>query len=111
MKEKSCPNISQHTPQPEGYNEWHAWAHEMGKTHKQIRCNGCHLLQIWIPKNPELPTYQLTQEQVDRLEYLVGDLYQAFGDSDHESLRGLNDLVQDIQLASNAEALHNAAMK
>lgn len=40
-----------HTPQPEGYIQWHAWAKEMSKTHKQRRCVGCGLYQIWEPKS------------------------------------------------------------
>ncbi len=46
----TCPSAAEHTPQPPGYTEWHEWAEEMGKTHKQQRCAGCHLLNIWAPK-------------------------------------------------------------
>lgn len=42
---------SHHTPnQPEGYLQWHSWAARMSKTHRQIRCEGCGLFQIWVPK-------------------------------------------------------------
>lgn len=47
-----CTNEADHTPgQPAGYLAWHEWAEEMSKTHKQKRCPGCRLLQIWVPKN------------------------------------------------------------
>lgn len=42
-----CPN---HTIQPEGYLNWHSWAEEMSKTHKQIKCPGCGKYAIWIKK-------------------------------------------------------------
>lgn len=45
-----CPHIEDHTPQPEGYIQWHAWAEMMNKTHKQRRCAGCGLYAIWEPK-------------------------------------------------------------
>lgn len=48
--EKNCPNRSKHTPCPEDYMGWHEWAEEKGKTHRQIRCNGCNLFTIWVPK-------------------------------------------------------------
>lgn len=39
-----------HTPCPEGYIQWHAWAREKAKTHKQVRCEECGRYQIWVPK-------------------------------------------------------------
>lgn len=42
--------ICQHTPAPESYTHWHAWAEKMTKTHKQVRCQHCGLLAIWVPK-------------------------------------------------------------
>lgn len=39
-----------HTPRPAGYLNWHAWAEEMSKTHKQRKCKGCGLYKIWDPK-------------------------------------------------------------
>lgn len=39
-----------HTPEPEGYLQWHAWAEEKSKTHKQIKCAECGLYAIWIKK-------------------------------------------------------------
>jgi hypothetical protein len=45
-----CSNFEDHTIQPKGYIEWHAWAKEMGKTHKQRRCTACGLYAIWEPK-------------------------------------------------------------
>ncbi len=39
-----------HTPSPEGYIQWHAWAEKKSKTHRQIRCPVCGLWAIWVPK-------------------------------------------------------------
>jgi hypothetical protein len=46
----TCPNAKRHTKQPAGYVAWFEWAEKKGKTHRQIRCHGCNLLKIWIPK-------------------------------------------------------------
>ena len=52
--EPPCPQADQHTPgQPTGYQAWHTWAKEMAKTHRQKRCPGCGLYQIWIPKEAD----------------------------------------------------------
>jgi hypothetical protein len=45
-----CPNRDQHPPGPDGYVAWFAWAEEMAKTHKQVRCKGCGRWAIWVPK-------------------------------------------------------------
>lgn len=45
-----CPNAGEHTVQPEGYVHWHLWAKEMARTHKQLKCPGCGLFEIWEPK-------------------------------------------------------------
>ena len=37
-----------HPPCPEGYLQWHFWAEEMRKMHKQLRCEGCGLYSIWV---------------------------------------------------------------
>lgn len=42
----------QHTPAPSGYIQWHAWAHGMGKTHRQVKCPNCGKWAIWLPKRP-----------------------------------------------------------
>lgn len=42
--------VCKHTLQPEGYLQWHSWAHEMAKTHRQHRCPVCNRWQIWVPK-------------------------------------------------------------
>jgi hypothetical protein len=51
-REILCPYFHDHMPAPEGYIEWHGWAKKMGKTHKQVRCSGCGLFVIWIPRKP-----------------------------------------------------------
>ena len=35
---------------PDGYIQWHEWAKNKGKTHKQIKCQECGLYKIWIKK-------------------------------------------------------------
>lgn len=45
-----CSNRDKHTEGPEAYQGWHMWAMNKAKTHNQIRCNGCGLFAVWIPK-------------------------------------------------------------
>ena len=61
-----CPEVDRHTPQPTGYGQWHAWARQMAKTHKQFRCPGCGLFQIWIPRT----RIEVAKELGKRLENL-----------------------------------------
>lgn len=49
--DQTCPNRANHTPCPEGYIQWHAWAEKMGKTHYQVTCHGCGRYAIWVPKS------------------------------------------------------------
>jgi len=53
--EIECPSFHDHTPAPEGYLDWHAWAERMSKTHRQIRCTGCGRFAIWIEKKASNP--------------------------------------------------------
>ena len=39
-----------HTPSPGGYVAWHAWATEMSKTHRQVKCPHCGRWEVWEPK-------------------------------------------------------------
>jgi hypothetical protein len=43
-----------HTPSPQGFLDWHAWAAEKNKTHRQRRCPVCGLWAIWVPKDAEV---------------------------------------------------------
>lgn len=45
-----CADHANHTPSPDGYIEWHHWAKEMSKTHRQVKCPTCGLYAIWVPK-------------------------------------------------------------
>lgn len=45
-----CPNFIDHAAEPSGYLQWHAWARKMQRTHRQVRCSGCGLFKIWIPR-------------------------------------------------------------
>lgn len=51
MADVQCINKSNHTECPEGYLAWHNWAQKISKTHKQIKCQACGFLTIWIKKN------------------------------------------------------------
>jgi len=42
--------LSSHTPCPEGYLAWHEWAEKKAKTHRQVKCKGCGLYALWVPK-------------------------------------------------------------
>jgi hypothetical protein len=50
---KTCPRADEHTKCPGGYLAWHEWAEQMTKTHRQIRCPGCGLYEVWIPKGDD----------------------------------------------------------
>jgi hypothetical protein len=45
-----CPKAAAHTPCPSGYLAWDRWAEQKAKTHRQIKCEGCGLYAIWVPK-------------------------------------------------------------
>lgn len=52
-KQKDDPEplrCADHTPCPDGYLDWHAWAEEKAKTHRSKRCSECRLFKIWVPK-------------------------------------------------------------
>lgn len=49
-REALCPHFEDHTPQPEGYIQWYAWAEMMVKTHRQSKCAGCGRYAIWTLK-------------------------------------------------------------
>jgi len=34
--------------------QWHEWAREMGRTHRQIKCTRCGFYVIWEPRSPRL---------------------------------------------------------
>jgi hypothetical protein len=50
MRLEDCPQKSKHTKAPTNYLGWHEWADNKSKTHRQIRCPGCNLFAIWVPK-------------------------------------------------------------
>jgi hypothetical protein len=39
-----------HTPSPDGYLAWDAWAEEKSQAHDQRQCRGCGLWAVWEPK-------------------------------------------------------------
>lgn len=49
-KKMPCKNAHKHTPQPEGYVEWHEWAIRTLKLYRQVKCRGCGLYKIWVKK-------------------------------------------------------------
>jgi hypothetical protein len=54
MPEIECPSFFDHTPHPEGYIAHHAWMRRMSQTHRQIKCTGCGLWAIWIPRKKKV---------------------------------------------------------
>jgi hypothetical protein len=50
MGDVLCPHFEDHTPCPDGYIQWHAWAEKMSKTHRQVKCGGCGRYSIWVPR-------------------------------------------------------------
>lgn len=53
LREQTCKNRANHTPVPEGYIQWDAWATRMSKMHRQIRCPECGLWAIWVKEGEE----------------------------------------------------------
>ena len=53
MKRRIAKKIAKaqcnHTPTPP-YPEWLDWARQKSRTHKQVRCPGCGLWHVWVPK-------------------------------------------------------------
>jgi hypothetical protein len=49
-RRKPCPNEAEHTPHPIDYMSHAEWAEGMLKTHRQVVCEGCGRLAIWVPK-------------------------------------------------------------
>lgn len=48
-----CPNAAAHTHTPVAPGlEFREWSIRMAETHRQIRCWGCGLWKLWIPKLP-----------------------------------------------------------
>ncbi len=45
-----CAYVEDHTPCPQGYLQWFAWAAKMARTHKQVRCGGCGRFKVWVPR-------------------------------------------------------------
>lgn len=50
LEPQDCPLRAQHTPSPDGYLAWQDWAEAKAKTHRQMRCAGCHRWSVWVPK-------------------------------------------------------------
>lgn len=46
-----CPYNDVHEIGPESTLEWWAWADEMSKKNKNLRCPGCGLFKIIVPKS------------------------------------------------------------
>lgn len=60
---ETCPDRDKHSPQPEGYLQWHAWADKMKRTHRQIRCPTCGLYAIVVPRDAIRKHDEGAQEQ------------------------------------------------
>jgi hypothetical protein len=57
MSKSTCPNEAKHTPSPPGYLQWHEWALQKSRRHKQIQCPGCGLYAIWVRRSKDEPDY------------------------------------------------------
>ena len=68
MNQHDCPNKANHTPGPDAYLEWHAWATKMKQTHKQERCPQCGLYLIWTPRNGQPEDAVETLKRIKRIE-------------------------------------------
>ncbi len=53
-----CPQQHLHTPGPQGYLEWHAYADHMAATHVQEPCTGLCGKLIWVPATDLCDTCQ-----------------------------------------------------
>lgn len=43
----TCANQKNHTKRPTPYIACHKWAERKSRTHKQRKCPGCNLWEIW----------------------------------------------------------------
>ena len=57
MAEEECPNIANHTKCPDGYNDWHDWADQKARRHRQIKCPVCKRWAIWVRRDANEPDY------------------------------------------------------
>lgn len=48
----TCPQRKKHTPCPDRYSAWRAWADEKMRTHRPVRCPGCGLFARWVRRSP-----------------------------------------------------------
>lgn len=53
INKEDCPKKSKHTKQPKGYMQWHYWVEKKSEKYRQVRCDGCNLLTIWVKKDPK----------------------------------------------------------
>lgn len=63
-----CEHVEDHTACPDGYIQWHAWAAEMSKTHRQRKCPSCGLYAIWEPKTARAILSKQDPEYSGRVE-------------------------------------------
>ena len=48
QRRRPCVNEDQHTPSPEGLEQYLAWAEEMKREHVQTPGVGCGLWLVWV---------------------------------------------------------------
>lgn len=81
-----CPNEAQHTLGPDGYVAWSEWARKKRETHDQVRCDGCGLSHIWVPK-AEFPDEVLVRrDDLQRLleAAMAGWSWMGVGEMGHD---------------------------
>lgn len=47
---QECSNPADHSPGPDGYDEWYAWLDRMEETHEWERCTVCGHLALFTPR-------------------------------------------------------------
>lgn len=60
---EGCPKRDEHTPSPEGYLAWHAWAERKSRTHRQIKHQPCGLFAVWVPRAARLSATPPAQDR------------------------------------------------
>jgi hypothetical protein len=62
-----CTNEAQHTPHPVRQFAHEAWAEQMLRSHKQMRCPDCRLWAIWVPL-PDAPFLPPIEYRIDHAD-------------------------------------------
>ena len=50
---QDCPNYANHEPMPRDYVSFDEHGKLLNKTRKNVKCPGCGLYKIWVPRKPK----------------------------------------------------------